>query len=290
MSDSIPSETAPVLPAIRQAREKLPVIQKRIADFVLAHPEEVVRMSISTLAMRTGARSESSVVRFYRTFGFGGYQGFKVSLAAELAGQALIYRANEDITIDDDVETIKRKILAGAVEVIQSNISQMQSGVIGQAVTLLRGCRRVILLGFASSASIAYDAQFMLSVLGLNCVFTTDPHTNAVILSGTRQGDVVLCISHSGESKDVVVPVEKAKPWAKIIAITGHADSSLARIADVAIVTFSEEMSYRTDAMASRIVQLGIVDILFTSLAVRMGPEGLDRLNKSRQSVSYLKY
>lgn len=265
-------------------------LARKGARQLLAQAAEVVRMSISALAMQTGARSESSIVRFYRTFGFSGYQDFKVSLATELAGQAVIYRANEDITIDDDVEAIKRKILAGAIDILQENISQMQAGAIEQAVQLLFESKRVILLGFASSASIAYDAQFMFSVLGLNCFFTTDPHVNAVLLSSARQGDVVLCISHSGESKDVVVPAQDGKPWAKIIAITGHADSSLAKIADVSIVTFSEEMNYRTDAMVSRIVQLGIIDILFTSLAVRQGPDGLDRLRKARHSVSYLKY
>jgi RpiR family carbohydrate utilization transcriptional regulator len=290
MTDSIRSGAPSALHSIRREREKLPSIQRRIADFVLGHPVEVVRMSISQLAMKTGARSESSIVRFYRTFGFTGYQDFKVGLATELAGQALIYHAKEDITIEDDVETIKRKIFAGAIEIIQENISRMQVGVLEQAVELLGESKRIILLGFASSASIAYDAQFMFSVLGLNCIFTSDPHVNAVVLSAARQGDVVLCISHSGESKDVVVPAQNGRPWAKIIAITGHSDSSLAKIADVCIVTFSEEMSYRTDAMASRIVQLGIIDILFTSLAVRMGPQGLDRLNKARHSVSYLKY
>jgi hypothetical protein len=39
----------------------------------------------------------------------------------------------------------------------------------------------------------------------------------------------------------------------------------------VPIVTFSQEVAYRTDAMASRIMQLGIVGILFAALAVRMG-------------------
>jgi DNA-binding MurR/RpiR family transcriptional regulator len=290
MSEYLPTERPSILHSIRRERSKLPAIQRKIADYVLEHPAEVVRMSITQLTMRTGARSESSVVRFYRTLGCSGYQEFKVNLATEIAGQAVVYHAVEDITIDDDIEAIERKILSGAIEIIQENLAELQPEVLEQAVDLLQKAQRIVLLGFASSASLAYDAQFMFSVLGLNCVFTTDPHVNAIVLSNPRVGDVVFCVSHSGESKDVVIPARNCKPWAKIIAITGNADSALAKIADVSIVTFSQEMAYRTDAMASRIIQLGIIDILFTALAVRMGPQGLERLAKARHSVSYLKY
>jgi DNA-binding MurR/RpiR family transcriptional regulator len=288
--DNRQPEQPSILHAIRRQKGNLPPIQRRIAEFVLNRPAEVVRMSISQLAMESGARSESSIVRFYRTLGFSGYHDFKVNLATQIAGQAFVYRANEEITIQDDIEAIKRKILSGAIEVIRENIAGLRRETLEAAVDLLQKSKRIVLLGFASSGSLASDALFLFSVLGLHCVYTADPHVNAVILSEPRQGDVVFCISHSGESKDVVIPAQNVKPWAKIIAVTGYPESTLARIADVCIVTYSEEMSYRTDAMASRIVQLAVIDVLFTALAVRMGPEGLERLNKARHSLSYLKF
>jgi len=49
-------------------------------------------------------------------------------------------------------------------------------------------------------------------------------------------------------------------------------------------------MNYRTDAMASRIAQLAIIDVIFTALAIRKGPTGLSNLLRARQSLSYLKY
>jgi len=64
----------------------------------------------------------------------------------------------------------------------------------------------------------------------------------------------------------------------------------LGKIADVCITTEGEEMNYRTDAMASRIAQLAIIDVIFTALAIRKGPTGLSNLLRARQSLSYLKY
>ena len=88
----------------------------------------------------------------------------------------------------------------------------------------------------------------------------------------------------------MVIPLKRVKPFAKVIALTGVADSPLGQIADVCITTVSEEMNYRTDAMITRIVQFVVIETLFTAISVRRGPRGLDRLSKTRQSLSYLKY
>ena len=76
-----------ILPEIRSRLEDLPQIQQQIATYILEHPQDVVRMSISHLAMETGAKSEASIVKFYRGLGFSGYHDFKVTLATEIAGR-----------------------------------------------------------------------------------------------------------------------------------------------------------------------------------------------------------
>ena len=117
-----------------------------------------------------------------------------------------------------------------------------------------------------------------------------DPHINAVVLTEILDGDVIFCVSHSGESKDVVIPVKKSKPPARIIALTGFPDSSLSKIADASIVTSSEEINYFTDAMVSRIVQTAVIDTLFVTVSLRKGYAIWERLKKSRQALSYLKF
>ena len=122
------------------------------------------------------------------------------------------------------------------------------------------------------------------------CHFSRDAHINAVILAEPQAGDVIFCISYSGESKDVVIPVKRAKPTAKVIALTGFPDSPLGKIADVCITTISEEVNYRTDVMLSRIVQAAIIDTLYTAVSLRKGSQVWERLKKTRQNISYLKY
>jgi DNA-binding MurR/RpiR family transcriptional regulator len=43
---------------------------------------------------------------------------------------------------------------------------------------------------------------------------------------------------------------------------------------------------FRSDALVSRILQLVIVDMLYVSMVLSMGPEGVKRINRSRLAVA----
>jgi RpiR family carbohydrate utilization transcriptional regulator len=279
----------PVLSLIRRKSRRMSPALRSIAEFVTAEPEKVVKMSITQLAVQTGVRSESSIVKFYRALGFSGYHDFKVTLATDLAGTAL-YHSYEDISVEDCVGEIKRKIFQGAAQTLRENILAVRDETLVEAVDLLRHATRIIFLGYASSGAIAYDACFMFTRLGYACHFATDSHLNAVTLADSREGDVIFCVSHSGESKDVVIPVSSAKPPAKVIALTGADASPLSRIADVCITIDSEEMNYRTDVMVSRIVQMALIETLSFAVSLQKGPSVWEHLKKTRQALSYLKY
>jgi RpiR family carbohydrate utilization transcriptional regulator len=283
------TQTVPVLNIIRRKSPKMTPLQRNIAEYILRQPEKVIKMSITRLADETGVRSESSIVKFYRILGFSSYHDFKVTMATELAGTSF-YHTYEDITAEDGIEDIKRKIFLGAMQTLRENLLAVTEETLLKAVELIENATRIVFLGYASSAAIAYDLYFMFTRLGFNCIFCMDSHVNAVTLADPRPGDVIFCVSYSGESKDVVIPVKAAKPPARVIALTGFADSPLGKIADVCITTISEEMNYRTDAMVSRIVQVAIIETLFIAVGLRKGPPMWDRLKKTRQSLSYLKY
>lgn len=279
----------PVLIAIKRALKDMTPTQQQIGQYILENPSNMIKMSISQLAFETGTKSESSIVRFYRTLGFGGYHDFKVTLATEIAGKSF-YHSYEDITINDDLETIKQKVFQGSMKILHENLSALDNGLLDEAARLLEKARRIVFIGYAVSGAMALNAYFKFSKLGLNCHYSPDPHINAVLLAEPQPGDVIFCISYSGESKDVVVPLQSIKPVAKVIALTGFADSPLGKKADVCLSTVSEELNYRTDAMVTRIVQFAIVETLFTTVSIRMGSHAFNRLSKTRHSISYLKY
>lgn len=280
-----------MLTEIRSRLDGMPPIQKKIAEYVILHSNEVVRMSISNLARESGAKSEASVVKFYRALGFEGYHDFKVTLATEIAGRDFHHPDTDSrISVDDNVSEIRKKIFHSAMHVLEKNNNSIDDEVLTKAVELLGSARRIVILGYGTSAVAAYDMFIKLSRLGMDCIYSTDAHANALILSDPREGDLVFAISFSGESKDVVYQARHVKGFAPIIALTGESGSPLAQIADLCISIQSFETTYHTDAMISRMVQIAVMDILFTALAIKGGDAALARLTHARQGLSFIKF
>ncbi|AKI97759.1 MurR/RpiR family transcriptional regulator [Kosmotoga pacifica] len=278
----------PTFERIRKAYKDLSKSGKKLANFVLENPEKVIRMSITQLARAVDLKSESTVVRFYRSLGFSGYHDFKVSLAGDLAGKSIVH-SYRDIYIDDSTESVKKKFLSSTIRAFHDNEKKLSDDLLEDAVKIISEAERVICIGYGASAAIAKYAAFRFSVMSKDVFFSEDSHLNAVVLSKLKPVDCVLAISYSGESKDVIIPLEHRK-GAKVIAITGNKESSLGRISDVVFDVGVKEISMRTDALISRYIQMAIVDILFTVLAVRGGEKVLKELSDTRRCFSHLKF
>lgn len=274
----------PVVTRIKSKMAEMTPQQLKIAEYLLKSPEAPIRKSISQLAQEIGVKSEASIVRFYRMLGLSGYHDFKVTLAQETAGRAF-YHTYEDVSVDDSVETVIYKIFHGASLTLQANLNKSSTDQYTKARDLILSARRIIFLGYATSASIASYAFFRFTDLGFNCHFSSDSHVNATLLAQLQQGDIIFAISHSGETKDITLPLEKLQGSVPIIAITGYEQSTLGRLAHVGLVTVSDETNYRTDAMTSRIVQMTIIDSLFSVVILTMGDPALEHLKKTRQAL-----
>jgi len=81
MAHSLPSKTAAprqgILARLRATRDPLPPTAKKIADFILAQPDEMVHMSVTEVAEGAGA-SDGSVVGFCQQLGTKGFQDLKI--------------------------------------------------------------------------------------------------------------------------------------------------------------------------------------------------------------------
>jgi RpiR family transcriptional regulator, carbohydrate utilization regulator len=278
-----------VLQIMRSKFQEMTPTQQQIARYILDQPARVLKMSISELTQATDVKSESAVVRFYKTLGFTGYNDFRVDLATEIAGKSF-YATYDEITTGDTVETIKEKMFQGIMRILHENMGTLHRDVLQHAVELLEQSRRIIFLGYGTAGTVAFDGFFKFSELGFNCHYSPDPHVNAILLTEPKEGDVIFCVSYSGENRDILIQVSRAKPIVKVIGLTGSCTSPLGEIADVCLVTLSEEKNYRTDVMISRLVQLAVIDTLYIAVGLRKGPEIMERLTKTRHALSYLKF
>lgn len=256
---------------------------KKIAAYVLANPQRTVDSYLGGLAESIGV-SEPTVIRFCRTLGFQGFQDFKLRLAQTLAGGQALHR---EISEDDPPIELAFKILDSAALSIQTVRNQVNNDELGEAFRLLRLASRVEFYGLGGSGIVAQDAQQKFFRLGIPVVAYSDPHIHCVAASLLDKHSVVVAISYSGRSIDLIHSVENAKATgAKVIAITATG-SPLAQAADVVLTLDIEEDSDHYAPIKSRLAQLVILDILAVGVAQDKGRGLALKLAKANQALDY---
>ena len=263
-ADQQPVDNA--LTRIRIAYPNLPKGARRIAEFVLENPQEVIGMSVTELSEAT-ASSEGSVVNFCQKMGLSGFQQLKLSLAQETVQP--IQFIHEDLAQGDDTALVCRKIFHSGIQTLRDTLSVLDPMVLSQAVRAFRAAKRIEIYGIGSSAPVAEDAQYRMLRIGLEAKAVTDSHIQAISASRTSPEVAVLTVSHSGATHETVVATKLAKAaGATTVAITNYGRSPLQAYADFVLFTMARETLFRTEAMTSRIAQLCVVDALIAALAL----------------------
>jgi DNA-binding MurR/RpiR family transcriptional regulator len=72
---------------------------------------------------------------------------------------------------------------------------------------------------------------------------------------------------------------------AYVISLTRFGSNPVSELADIQLFTSSLEKSIRSGAMASRMAQLNVIDILYVGIAGRHYEESVQSLEKTRQAV-----
>ena len=100
--------------------------------------------------------------------------------------------------------------------------------------------------------------------------------------------DVVIAISSSGQTKDIVNSTQLAKEkGAKIISITKYGDNPISNLSDVPLVSSSEKAK-RSGAMSSRIAMLNIIDILYICIASNDYLNNRQKLENTRKAIKII--
>jgi DNA-binding MurR/RpiR family transcriptional regulator len=259
-----------------------------IADCVLSNPDLASSMNISQIADRSGT-SVASVVRFCKTLGFKGYPEFRMALIGQLSrqtAQGTDLQLDGGITVDDSATEVIRKIAYADSLAIKTTAERLDVETFVKTVDSWETASTIGIIGFASSGYVAMDLQLKLNRLGKRSVAWTDLHTALTSISLLKKGDVLVAISHSGTTLDIIDVVSEFKAkGVTIVLITNALRSPATGLADLVLFTSARETTLRSGATASRIAQLTVVDCLCVSLAQRNWSQTKVALDESRAAV-----
>jgi DNA-binding MurR/RpiR family transcriptional regulator len=260
-----------------------------IAHAVLDHPEEVAGMNISQLATFSET-SAASVVRFSKAMGFKGFPDFRMALVSELSRRNHLGIQGSEldggITIQDSPEEVIRKISQADARAIQSTAERLDVDSFVATVDAWEKAEVVGLFGVASSGYVVMDLQLKLNRLGKNAIAWRDAHSALTSISLLKPNDVLVAVSHSGTTVDIVDVITEFKArGVKIVLITNGLRSPSTALADVVLYTSARETTFRSGATASRIAQLTVVDCLCVALAQRNWRDTKAALDLSREAI-----
>jgi arabinose-5-phosphate isomerase len=169
---------------------------------------------------------------------------------------------------------LARKVLKTEADAILGLMDRLDDD-FERAVQLLYECSgRVVVTGMGKSGIICRKIAATLSSTGTSAMFLHPAEAIHGDLGIVREGDVVLALSHSGETEELVRLLESIKRiGARLIAMTGQPHSTLAKAADVTLNCGIAEEACPMNLVptASTTAALAMGDAIAMTLLVRKG-------------------
>lgn len=284
-----------LLERIGAALPALPPAEQRVAKLVLADARSFATLPVGELAQRARV-SKPTVVRFCRSVGYGGLADFKRKLAGSVnEGVPFVHRA---VNEGDAAPELVVKVLDNAVAALLAFRNAAAAGAFERAIDALARAgtagRRIEFYGVGNSGIVAQDAQHKFFRLGVHAGAVSDGHVQVMGATMLGRGDVLVLISNSGRSRDLLDAAEIARrKGAGTIVITASG-SPLAQTAagasHVLLAADHPEDHDRYSPMVSRLLHLLIIDILATGVALRLPAKLRPLLQEIKKNLRSKRY
>ncbi len=231
--------------------------------------------------------SEPLLVKVAKKIGYSGYRELRSSLISYF--EAMPFDSGEEITENDSLNTVLDKVFSNSIQVLKEARTVADAATIEMAAGFIFNARRVVIFGIGGSASVGIDFEHKLLRIGIIAHVYSDFHLMLMASSQLDDRDVVIAISQSGDTREMVNATNTARSRnAKVICITNDNGSPLSQASNLSI--FSPAMSgplLGQNAVA-RIVQLNLLDTLFIAILLEDYQGNKEKLSRGIAIVSHL--
>ncbi|WP_158784843.1 MurR/RpiR family transcriptional regulator [Pantoea sp. BAV 3049] len=271
-----------MLEKIQTHLEHLSKSERKVAEVILAAPGSAIHVSIALLA-REAEVSEPTVNRFCHRLEAKGFPDFKLQLAQSLANGTPYVSRNVDE--NDSVDSYSGKIFESAMAGLDRVRNGLDTSAVNRAVDLLTQSKKIAFFGLGASAAVAHDAMNKFFRFNVPVIYSDDIVMQRMCCINSTEGDVMVLISHTGRTKNLVELAQLARENdATVLAITSSG-SPLAREATLALTLDVPEDTDIYMPMVSRLAQLTLIDVLATGFTLRRGATFRDNLKRVKAAL-----
>jgi DNA-binding MurR/RpiR family transcriptional regulator len=268
-----------VIDELRRQYDRLTQSQKRIAEYIVDHPDRVAFSTVDQMAGQLGV-NPSTIVRFTYRLGLKGFPDLQertrqlvrgqLSAASEIVNENSVLVHLEGTafgtSLGQDLQNLRRTISAIKVEDLQ------------RASDLIAAARKVFVVGSFNAYSVAFFLGLALDrIRGNTVVWSGDMTLQASQLLDLGPDDCLIAFSsapYAVSTQKVAQLAKEAK--AKVVAITDTPISAVGQIADVILAAASTGAGLQNSFVAA----MAVANALLNGVAAADSERTLERYGR----------
>ena len=274
-----------ILKQLEEPNFKATKSDRVLIEYIKENIEDVVYKPISQISKESGI-GEATITRFSKKMGYSGLHDFKVTLSREISGLKNRNIINKSIENDEGVMESARKLFDSNIRILENTFNIIDGNDIEKATDMIINAKKVFFIGIGYSGMTAEDSNYKFSRIGFNCMAIGSSHDMIMMAALMDEDDVVVAISHSGETDEIVKAVSIAKAnGARVISVTEDKSSRLRDVSDVNLGYFSGESILETGSISSKLAQFFIIDLVYTQVVKEKSAEVVERKIKTTDAI-----
>ena len=245
---------------LHQRQDDLTKSGRLVAEYLTHHADEAQYLSISSLAKECNV-AEATVFRFCRALGFEGYHEMRIALAQATATGALLNQ--QELRPDASTASLCEHAHALFLTAINGTQNALSTEAVEKAVALMREANQVFCFGQGGSMLLANDICARFASLTTKFRTAGDSHFQLLTASLMGPEDVVLFVSYSGATRDMMETLRTAKSaGAKVILLTHYEDAPGTALADVVLLCGAQESPLDSGSIPIKVAVLYVAEVL----------------------------
>ena len=272
-----------ILDRIHASYYQLSVAERKAADYVLTHHDQVQFMSITQLAEECGI-AEATVSRFCRSLRLKGFNAFKLELAKNSVAGA---PARPQPLPEDNLGRRVHEVGRSAVDAVNQTVGMVEPKQVLRAVELFEKAPHVMCIGSGGSMIMASAFANMFAIADPKFYAVSDSHNQISTAATMGKDGVIVLFSYSGATNNGVQVMELAKERGiRTVLVTRYPKSPAAKLADVVLCCGSNEGPFQLGSVPAKVAQLVVMDVLFQEYCHRNRSRCEDNIQRIAVALS----
>lgn len=271
------------LPNIRMRMPSLTKTEQSIVESFLQPHFLHKNTSIKEVAERLRV-SPALLVKVSKKLGYSGFKQLKDALTEQL--ESADFTPSEQLQPDDSCEEIVSKVLHNSINALTEILDFIDTQNLNAAAETILHARSIEFYAAGASSIVSEDFQQKLLRIGIKASVPMERHLMLMSASLLTENDVVLVVSHSGQTADLMDSVRLAKQaGAKIISITNNYNAELSQLSDIPLYAPSSPEPVMGKNGTARLVKLAMIDCLYATIVNKMPEVAENNLNTTHKAL-----